>query len=201
LAEFSQVNGRAEGFDTRLEITTRRLFLSATYGNAKVEYVRPEQRSRSVFLAGRGQSIVLPYLEFNPPHDRRHQVGATAQLIFGRTKLGSRWQFGTGLPFTQVNGYYTGIRVESPEDTDFLSDSGSTLVSRAHPYGGRMPTYHRLDITLEHRMLLPQADLTFQVGVINVYDRNNIFEYNIFSGDRVDQLPIIPSAGLRVDLR
>lgn len=201
LAEFSQVNGRAEGMDVKAEITSRRLYMSATYARARVAYVRPVQRSRAIFLAGTGQSILLPRIDFSPPHDRRHQVGATVRLTAGDWAFGSRWQFGSGLPFTQVNGYYTGLEADEPGTTDFLFDEGSTLVSRARPYGGRMPTYHRLDVTLEHTRVLSAADLTVQAGVINIYDRANIFEYNIFSGERVDQLPLVPSLGLRVDLR
>lgn len=201
LAEFSQVNGRAEGVDLKAEVSTRHVFFSATYGHAEVNYVRPPQLSRSVFLAGRGQSVQLPRLEFNPPHDRRHQLGATLRLTAGAWSLGARWQFGSGLPFTQVDGYYTGVDIGSPASTDFLTDAGTTLVSRADPYGGRMPTYHRLDVSLEHKMPLRQADLTLQAGVINAYDRANIFEYNIFTGSRVDQLPLIPSLGVRVDMR
>ena len=64
-----------------------------------------------------------------------------------------------------------------------------------------MPTYHRLDITVERKIVLSLADMTLQAGVINVYNRANIFEYNIFTGGRIDQLPIIPSAGIRVDFR
>lgn len=201
LAEFSQVNGRAEGVDFKAEVTSRNLYLSATYGRARVEYVRPSQRSRAIFLAGTGNAINLPYLEFNPPHDRRHQVGATMRVTFGSWALGTRWQFGSGLPFTQVNGYYTGLPVDKPGSNDFLLEEGRTLVSRAELYGGRMPTYHRLDVTIEHKMLLSKADLTFQAGLINAYDRANIFEYNVFTGDRVDQLPLIPSLGIRVDMR
>lgn len=201
LAEFSKVDGRAQGVDVKAEISTRYVYFSATYGHATVDYVRPVQRSRSIFLAGTGQSIMLPRLEFNPPHDRRHQVGALARVTTGSWSIGARWQFGSGLPFTQVNGYYTGLEIDGPSDAGFLSDNGSTFVSRADPYGGRMPTYHRLDVTLERKMTLTRADLTLQAGVINVYDRANIFEYNIFTGSRVDQLPLIPSVGLRVDLR
>lgn len=201
LAEFSQVNGRAEGVDIKAEITSRRVYLAATYARSRVAYIRPIQRSRAIFLAGTGQSILLPRLEFNPPHDRRHQVGATVRLTAGDWAFGSRWQFGSGLPFTQVNGYYTGLEVGEPGDTGFLLQEGSALVSRARPYGGRMPTYHRLDVSVEHTRVLAKADLTVQAGVVNVYDRANIFEYNIFSGSRVNQLPLVPSLGLRVDLR
>ena len=201
VAEFSQVNGRAEGVDLKAEISSRHLYLSASYGYAIVEYHRPVQRSRSVFLAGTGQSILLPAIDFNPPHDRRHQVGALARLELGRWSVGAQWQFGSGLPFTQVNGYYTGVELDGPSDSDYLRDVGHTYVSRAAAYGGRMPTYHRLDVTLERTFLLRQADLTVQAGVVNAYDRANIFEYDVFTGNRVDQLPLIPSAGIRVDLR
>ncbi len=201
LAEFSQVNGRAEGVDIKAEITTRRVYLAATYARSRVAYIRPTQRSRAIFLAGTGQSILLPRLVFNPPHDRRHQVGATLRLTAGDWAFGSRWQFGSGLPFTQVNGYYTGLEVSEPGDTGFLFQEGSALVSRARPYGGRMPTYHRLDVSVEHTRVFAKADLTLQAGIVNVYDRANIFEYNIFSGSRVDQLPLVPSLGVRVDLR
>lgn len=201
LAEFSNVNGRAEGVDLKAEITTRRVYFSATYGHSEVNYVRPPQLSRAIFLAGTGRSVQLPRLEFNPPHDRRHQVGATLRLTAGAWSLGGRWQFGSGLPFTQVNGYYTGLDIGMAASSDFLTDVGTTLVSRSQPYGGRMPTYHRLDISVEHKVLFSQADLTLQAGVINAYDRANIFEYNIFTGNRVDQLPLIPSLGVRVDMR
>ena len=201
VAEFSQVNGRAQGVDFRAEMSRRRFYLSASYGYALVEYHRPVQRSRAVFVAGTGQSVLLPALDFNPPHDRRHQVGALARMAFGRWSLATQWQFGSGLPFTQVNGYYTGIQIAGPSDKDYLQDAGQTFVSRAVPYGGRMPTYHRLDVTLERTLPLRHADLTFQAGVINAYNRANIFEYNVFTGNRVDQLPLIPSAGIRVDLR
>jgi hypothetical protein len=201
LAEFSQVNGRAEGVDIKAEITSRRVYFAATYARSRVAYIRPTQRSRAIFLAGTGQSILLPRLEFNPPHDRRHQVGATVRLTAGDWAFGSRWQFGSGLPFTQVNGYYTGLDVGEPGDAGFLLEEGSALVSRARPYGGRMPTYHRLDVSVEHTRVLAKADLTLQAGIVNVYDRANIFEYNIFSGSRVNQLPLVPSLGVRVDLR
>ena len=201
VAEFSQVNGRAEGIDLKAEIVSRNVYFSATYGRAKVNYVRPPQLSRAIFLAGTGRSVELPRLEFNPPHDRRHQVGATLRVTTGAWSVGARWQFGSGLPFTQVNGYYTGLDVDDFSSMDFLTDEGSTLVSRSQPYGGRMPTYHRLDISVEHKMPFSRADLTLQAGVINAYDRANIFEYNIFTGNRVDQLPLIPSLGVRVDMR
>jgi len=201
LAEFSKVNGRAEGYDAKVEIIHPIVFFSVSYTRSRVNYVRPEQRSRAIFIAGTGQSLLLPELEFNPPHDRRHQMNAMSQITLGQNKFSARWQYGSGLPFTQVNGYYTSVTVEESSNTDFLTSAGETLVSRSEPYGGRLPTYHRLDITYERRFELPLANLIVQAGVINLYDRANIFEYNIFTGSRVDQLPIIPTVGLRVEMK
>ncbi len=201
LAEFSQVNGRAEGYDAKMEIIHSRIFLSVSYGKSKVEYSRPEQLSRSVFRAGTGRPELLPELEFSPPHDRRHQVNAMAQFRFGRNKLGVRWQYGSGLPFTQVDGYYTGLDQPERNSDGFNTTTGNTLVSRAEPYGARLPAYHRMDVTYEHQVSTSLAELTFQAGVVNVYDRANIFEYNIFTGSRVDQLPLIPSIGVRIDVK
>ncbi len=40
------------------------------------------------------------------------------------------------------------------------------------------------------------ASLTAQVGAINLYDRQNLFAFDVFTYRRVDQLPIMPTFGL-----
>jgi hypothetical protein len=40
-----------------------------------------------------------------------------------------------------------------------------------------------------------------QAGVINAYDRTNMFYYDIYSHRRVDQLPLAPYAALRLEAR
>jgi Carboxypeptidase regulatory-like domain/TonB-dependent Receptor Plug Domain len=198
---FSSVHGRARGVDAKIEINTRRIFATLGYSLARVDYRRNRQRGRSAFFAGFAASEFLDDAEFNPPHDRRHQINLTARVDLGAGKLGVRWQFGSGLPFTQVNGYFKGLTPVSPTDTGFRTEAGDTFVSRSDLYGGRLPTYHRMDISFERTFLLERADVTLQLGAINVYGRDNIFEYNIFSGERVNQLPFIPSAGIKVSLR
>jgi len=198
---FSSVHGRAKGVDAKVEINGRSVFVSVGYSLSKVDYRRNRQRGRSVFFAGFSSTEFLDDTEFHPPHDRRHQVNAMARIRVGNNNLGVRWQFGSGLPFTQVNGYYQGLTSISPSDTGFRSESGTSFVSRSDLYGGRLPTYHRLDVSMERTFQFDRIDATLQLGVINVYGRKNIFEYNIFSGERVNQLPFIPSAGLKVALR
>ncbi len=202
VAEFSKVDGYAQGIDTKVEVTSQDFFFSVSYSKSKVEYHRDAQRASGVFRPNFGQATLLDENTFNPPHDRRDQLKAMAQYRMGSNKVSVRWQFGSGLPFTQVNGYYADLKDSiDPRNTDFATSVGHTFVSRAELYDSRLPTYHRLDITIERSFALPGAELTAMAGVINVYDRNNIFEYNIFTGSRIDQLPIIPSVGIRVDVR
>jgi hypothetical protein len=105
------------------------------------------------------------------------------------------------LPFTQVNGYYTHLSPASLTTSEGLGGEGRLFVSRSTLYGERLPTYHRMDVSFEHQFTFDGVRATLQLGVINVYDRLNIFSYNIFTGDRVDQLPLIPSVGLKVEVQ
>ena len=188
--------------DAKVEVTRQDFFFSLSVSTSKVEYHMEAQRAGGVFRPNFGQATLLEETTFNPPHDRREQVNAMAQYRLGSNKLSIRWQYGSGLPFTQVNGYYADLRDSiDPRNSDYVTSVGKPFVSRAELYDARLPTYHRLDITLERSFDLAGAELTAMVGVINVYDRNNIFEYNIFTGSRIDQLPIIPSIGIRVDVR
>ena len=48
-------------------------------------------------------------------------------------------------------------------------------------------------------MRLRSAALTLQVSVINMYDRRNIFYMDVFTLERVDQLPLVPSFGVKIE--
>ncbi len=70
-----------------------------------------------------------------------------------------------------------------------------------HPFRGRMPAYHRLDASLQRSFEFSGAVLTLHSSVLNVYDRKNIFYYDTFTLERVDQLPVIPSFGIKLDVQ
>lgn len=198
---FGQVSGDAKGLDFKTEVNLPAFYAGVSYSLAEVKYERTMGNQRRILIPGVQTVLQFDSSDFHPPHDRRHQINAMAQFEFGKNKLSVRWQFGSGLPFTQVNGYYRRLDPESLPESDGLTQPGETFVSRSTLYGGRLPPYHRFDISFERRFTFDRIDVTLQVGVINVYDRSNIFAYNIFSGDRVDQLPLIPSVGIRVDVR
>jgi hypothetical protein len=66
------------------------------------------------------------------------------------------------------------------------------------PFTGRLPLMHRLDLSLQRGFDFSLGRLTAQVGVINAYDRRNMFYYDLFTERRVDQLPLAPYASLTV---
>jgi hypothetical protein len=196
---FSKVDGTARGFDARLEITRRSFYAQVGYTLSEVEY-RWTDAGRSVI---NGVATVDPgdRPAFNPPHDRPHQLNSTVQYTRGQTSLTARWQYGSGLPFTQIRGFHQALAVDPQDAGSLLGDVGTTKVSRGLPYEARLPAYHRLDISVDHKFVGARAVTTLQAGLINAYDRANIFQYNFFSGERVNQLPLVPSLGLSVELR
>ena len=66
------------------------------------------------------------------------------------------------------------------------------------PYDDELPTYHRLDASIEKTWESPLASITLQASAINIYDRRNIFYVDLFTLRRTDQLPFIPSLGLKI---
>jgi hypothetical protein len=62
-----------------------------------------------------------------------------------------------------------------------------------------MPWYHRLDVSLSRDISLGgDTVLETQAGVINVYNRANIFNYDYSVLERVDQSPFLPYVSLRL---
>ena len=188
--QIQPAEGRVFGGDLRIEYREGPFTGLITYGLSSVEYTA-KQESISLWY---GQEE----LEFRPAHDRRHQVNAVAAFDFDAFELNIRWQFGSGLPYSRALGFDGFILVEG--DLDVYEEPGSRRVIYERPYNGILPTYHRLDITLEKKITFPQGvALSGLLGVINAYDRTNLFYLDVFTLRRVDQLPIIPTFGLKLE--
>ena len=200
------VDGQARGLDVKLTISRPSFYGAVHYGLASVWYER--QVMQTVFHevpTGSGVQLVpetgLVQERFSPPHDRRHQVDVLARLTHGPYALSARWQFGSGLPFTPATGFYDEVAVGQPDEAGFRTRPGtSVLVIDRALYAERLPAYHRLDVALERRFVFGGVQATLQAAVINVYDRANIFDYDLFAGRRINQLPLIPSLGLHVEM-
>ncbi len=183
-------DGTVYGLDARLEITTRPFYGFVNYGYSEVEY-NAQQASVEYWF---GQTE----LSFSPPHHRRHQLNIVGNLRFYGFTLSTRWQFGSGLPFSESLGFDEFVLLDGP--TNVLEEPGDTRVLYERPYNGRLPTYHRLDVALDRRFEFSRTTaLTIQASATNAYDRTNLFYIDLFTLSRLDQLPLVPSFGVKVE--
>ena len=88
---------------------------------------------------------------------RRHQLQVALQLDLGRVEAGARWQYGSGLPYTRPYGFDVVVPPFGlPEVT---TDPGYPRVVFERPFNGRLPSYHRLDLSAGTDVRLGEARL------------------------------------------
>lgn len=141
------------------------------------------------------------FAEYFPVFDRRHNINLVASYYFGKkknTEVDVRWNFGSGLPFTPTAGFYQPENFNNGISTDYTSSNSSSIgVLLGDFNSGRLPSYHRLDLTVKHRFLFKNSmELELIASVTNLYNRKNIFYVNRVTNDIIYQFPILPSFGL-----
>jgi hypothetical protein len=183
---FRRADGTAAGADFTVEVTRPFIYAYAGYGLSFVKY-----RITSGELGGQG-------FEYHPPHDRRHHLTLIGRIVKGAWSFGARWQYGSGFPFTRVEGFYRELDIVF-SDNRHLDDTGPTKVLYDDPFQGQLPAYFRLDVTLERTFESKYVQGAIQAGILNVFDRSNVFYYDLFAARRVDQLPFMPTVGLKVE--
>lgn len=139
---------------------------------------------------------------YSPVFDRRHNVNFVGSYEFGKTRLwefNARWNMGSGFPFTQTLGFYEQYDFSNGTGTNLINSNGGIGIIYDDLNGGRLPYYHRLDLTLKREFVLSlNSILEANVGVTNAYNRANIFYFDRVNFERVNQLPLMPSAGVKI---
>lgn len=180
--ETANARGFTYGFDASIKYENNQFYSSIGYGFSVVEY--------EAISGDLGAWIEEEIFAYNPPHDQRHKFNAMAGIRVGEYNFSSSWEFGSGQPFTQVLGFELFVNVPMVNPTE-SPGVARTLFSR--PYGERLPTYHRLDVAVERGFKLQnRKELLVKVGAMNIYNRSNIFYYDLNTLQRVDQTPLMP---------
>mgnify|MGYP003635531384 CR=1 FL=1 len=139
------------------------------------------------------------FQEYAPFFDRRHNVNLVGSYEFGDDKtwtVNARFNFGSGFPFTQVEGYFEGFDFSGGLGTDYTTANGNLGTKYANINQGRLPDYGRLDIDVSKVFAISQyTKLEVNAGITNVTNRENIFYFDKNSFTRVNQLPLLPSIG------
>ena len=177
--DFMVERGNATGLDFLLKYNTKNVSIWSAYSYS---IVNKEDEIQS----------------YHPHYDRRHNFNFVFSYLFGNKRtweINTRWNYGTGFPFTRTQAYYEQI-VFSDNNSEYAVTNGQLGVLYSDLNDGRLPDYHRLDISLKKKINLKnKTSLEVSLGVTNLYDRNNIFYYDRVRAVRVDQLPIMPNIG------
>lgn len=195
IAEFTTdlalADGNIYGADVRLEFGTRRFYSFIGYGYSWIEY-ESAQKSFSEWF---GQ----PIQRYNPAHDRRHQVNAMVTLDVSDYTFSVGWQMGTGLPFTRQMGFDSMLRFDRGLP-NVRASYGTPRVILDQPFSGRTPVFHRMDVSVNRTLHVGTTRMEMQLGVINSYNRTNLFYYDVFTQRRIDQLPFAPYGSFKIVL-
>jgi hypothetical protein len=181
--DFIIENGDAEGVDISFKYDYSRLYVWAVYSYGFIH------RYDGMF-------------SYVPHYDRRHNVNIVSSYTFGKNfnwSLDVRWNFGSGFPFTLNQGYYESITFSDGINTDYTTTNGNLSIIYDEINKGKLPTYHRLDITVKRKIELGEnSTLEAIASVTNVYNRKNIFYVDRITQERVNQLPVMPSIGINI---
>lgn len=177
--DFATETGQAYGIDFLVKYDYKRLYLWVGYSLGFIERNNGEQ--------------VYP-----PHYDRRHNANFVGSYTFGKDltwETSARWNFGSGFPFTQTAGFYEFVDFLDGVSTDYTTENGELgIIYDDELNGGRLPTYHRLDLSVKKRFEFSNENkLETTLSVTNVYNRENIFYFDRIRYERVNQLPILPS--------
>lgn len=180
--DFIVESGFAQGVDVVLKYETKKTYLWFVYSLGNVD---------------RWDSFQW----YDPVFDRRHNVNFVASQAFGQDgewELNARWNLGSGLPFTQTQGFYQPVEVDGGVGSNPLTDNpGDLAINYAGLNEGRLPVYHRMDLSVRRTFTFSEdSALEITAGVTNIYSRENVFYVNRVTNEVVNQLPILPSIGL-----
>ncbi|MEP7169105.1 MAG: TonB-dependent receptor [Bacteroidota bacterium] len=179
-SEYVIETGIAKGVDLTLKYDYKRIYFWAVY---------------SLGFNHRNDGLRT----YEPVFDRRHNVNVVGSYTFGKKldwEFNARWNYGSGFPFTQTQGFYSYQNFQQGINVNYTNSNGVLGIMYGDLNGGRLPYYHRLDVALKKTFVLGKNSiLEVSASVINIYDRKNIFYFDRVRGERVDQLPILPSIG------
>lgn len=186
--DFTIETGDAYGADISLKYEDKHWYIWAVYALGFV--------TREYEKATEDGPVMTTYA---PHFDRRHNINLIVSYTAGAKReweFSGRWNFGSGFPFTQVQGYYEYFSFQEGINFDYTTTNGDMGILFADLNQGRLPTYHRLDLDVKRRFFFSEnMNLEIDLSVTNVYNRKNIFYKNIITGEDVYQLPIMPSLG------
>ncbi|MBL0175241.1 MAG: TonB-dependent receptor [Ignavibacteria bacterium] len=138
---------------------------------------------------------------YSPRYDRRHNFNVIAGVKpADGWDVSVRWEFGSGLPFTQIMGFYDRMLFQGIfNGGGYVNEKGIPYTLLGDKNRGRLPSYHRLDFNVAKTFSFDRVRVIVEGSIINVYDRQNMFYYNQTTGERINMLPFLPTVNLKIE--
>ncbi len=138
---------------------------------------------------------------YYPRYDTRHSFNIIVDLKLGNNWHSSvTWVYSSGLPFTEILGYYDKLYLDNFFDSWNSRDPRRPYTLIGVQNLGRLPDYHRLDLNISKKFAFSFMNLYLDFNIINLYDRANIFYFKKETGERVNMLPFLPTISVKVEL-
>ncbi len=138
---------------------------------------------------------------YYPRYDVRNAVNLLCEVNLGAGwEASAIWIFNSGLPFTQNMGYYNRFHFQNFYSAWQIYEGYNPFAILADKNLGRLPAYHRLDLSVTKRFVLSFIKFSLDASIINVYNRKNIFYFKRDTGEQVNMLPFLPTATLKIEL-
>lgn len=141
---------------------------------------------------------------YPPKYDRSHDINLVLDY-----KLSRRWKttvvfnYATGQAYTKPLG--RALAVDSPFSTSGSTGTAVDQLIIGKVNASRLPAYHRLDLSfIRAGTFLGAGEAQWQLQVINVYSRRNVWFYNYdldfpVTREPVRLLPILPSVSYTIN--
>ena len=138
---------------------------------------------------------------YYPKYASKYSVNIGTTLSVGKGWEASiMWVYNSGIPFTQLAGYYSKYIITDPYFDQNYSDSRIPFTLLGDKNLGRLPDYHRMDIVVSKKMNFYSIKSELAFSIINVYDRKNILYFKRDTGEKVYMLPFLPTATFSVEI-
>lgn len=154
-------SGRAQGIEALVQKKFGNNTGWVSYTQSVVDYLYP----------------VLDTASFPAPYDQNYEVKVADSVKVGKFwTFGATWMFGSGRPYTPA----VGIESVKLPFGDFTIDR----ITYGAKNSGRLPVYHRLDLSTQGDFQLLGTKSTLGVTVFNLYNRQNVWyrSYQTFGG-------------------
>lgn len=138
---------------------------------------------------------------YYPKYDSRNALNFSIEYSLGGGWITSAlWAYSSGLPFTQLMGYYDKIYLTNLFDPWYQSGNINPYLILGDQNLGRLPSYHRLDFSISKLTEIYGLKTELDFSIINVYDRENIFYFDRDTGEQVNMLPRLFTATIKIEI-